>query len=381
KELDEMKESLYYPLLDRYTNQLYEEIDKQRIKQKTQSPYSVNLGNHIEIYADTITNIYVIAVFNGSLTHILMTLKRLKSIAFHLSEKYSDWQFRVFLLKLTISNGNKKEISSYINTFNDVFGKMNATDALEIYNFTRSIPIEHQKSIAILETFNHLGYYFAKKDYEEIQEEVLYVIENWITNNERVVAVGNHIFKALKNNHLRMRHDKIAQVFLGVITRRLYRFYDDAFDLLSYIGLEEVNDQLSEKIIMEINEIVIDKKEYNKYHKLLYAIINIRKTKEELSYELNKNALKYLPKNSKDTYKLEIMVDSDEDSEDHVLKYIDEINLRNKSQGKNGVYSGYGVDPYKIIANIMKFNGHKPPKINREYMQAIFKATTETLLS
>src|SRR5699024_3514544 len=67
KELDEMKESLYYPLLDRYTNQLYEEIDKQRIKQKTQSPYSVNLGNHIEIYADTITYIYMIAVFNGLL--------------------------------------------------------------------------------------------------------------------------------------------------------------------------------------------------------------------------------------------------------------------------------------------------------------------------
>ncbi|MCJ7840681.1 DUF4062 domain-containing protein [Lederbergia sp. NSJ-179] len=378
EELDKMEKALYYPLLDRYTNNLYEEIDKQRIKYKTQSPYSVSFGNHIDIFADKIANSFVIAVFNGSLIHIILTLDRIKSVAFHLSEKYSNWQFRVLLLKMGIYKGNKKEIDSYINTFNDVFGKMNSSDALEIYNFSKSNSIKHLRSISVLEAFKHLGYYFSDKDYEEIKLEVLQIIDIWLKDKERLVVVGNHIFDALKNNNLRLDNNIIAQICLDVISQGLYRYYDNVFNLLSFIGLEEVNNELSTKLISEINKIVIDEAEYDKYHNLISAIISIRKTKGELSDDFHENVMKHLPEKDKSTYTLEVTGKSRDENRKQLLKYIAEINERNKTQGQNGQYSGYANDPYQTASNIIRYGN---VDLSKELVQSIFEAATGTLLS
>ncbi|MGV8149924.1 MAG: hypothetical protein ACLKAN_13065 [Alkaliphilus sp.] len=211
--------ALFYPLVDRYDKSLYEKITKEAIKSATQSPYAFSWDNNITTYIDYLSNSYVVSVFNGSLTHTLMIKDMLKDIAFSLCKRYSDWQFRVLLLKLSISNGNKKEIKGFIDLFNDIFGKMNASDSLEIYRFCDAIPIKYRRNIAKLEAFKHLGSFFSDSDYEDISCEIVDLINDWIAEDRRIVAMGASIFDALKKNYDRIGKNIVMGICLGLFEK------------------------------------------------------------------------------------------------------------------------------------------------------------------
>ncbi|WP_029425049.1 hypothetical protein [Alkalibacillus haloalkaliphilus] len=294
KEINESKEPLYYPLIDRYSNSLNEEINKQRTKHETQSPYSVTFGNFIDTYVNYITNIYVVAVFNGSLTHILLTIDRLKKVAFHLCDLYSDWKFRVILLKMTFLKGNKKEVESYIKTFNDVFGKMNAKDSLEIYKFVSGSPIEHESDIAKLKVFKHLGHYFSDHDYNEFQKEIISIMDNWLDGNKSVV-IGEYIFDALKDNCYRMDNTNLAKQCIKVLSNKKARFYDGILDVISNMIMENVDDQTTLELIKGISEVVQSGETNFNYHKLIPVVIAIGRTKGHLRDELEQKLIDYLP--------------------------------------------------------------------------------------
>jgi hypothetical protein len=376
KELDKETAVLFYPIIDRNDKSLYEEITNQIIKSSTRSPYTVSFGNNIERYVEYLSNIYFVAVFNGSLTHILMILDRLKDIAFNLCKEYSDWQFRVLLLKLSISQGNEKEIDGFIDLFNDIFGKMNASDALEIYNFSSSVPIKHNKDIARLEAYKHLGYFFSDKDYECISKEILSLIKDWVSTDNCNVILGDHVFKALEKNYLRIDRNNIIKICLDIFDKKRYRFYDNALDLLAKMGLKNIDDDLVKRIIEEINRIILDKTNRDNFHSLEQAIIAVRKTKKEYTEELHKNVIKFMPELYEGRYKLETMIESQEDSEEQIYKYVFEIKRRNQTQGMNGSYTLYVDNPFSIIKNIIVINRIK---INEKLLNAILEVTKETL--
>ncbi|MDD4754362.1 MAG: hypothetical protein PHT78_14195, partial [Desulfitobacteriaceae bacterium] len=150
EELDNETTTLFYPLLDRYDKSFYEEILNQEQKTSTQSPYTVTWGNNIDQLGGYISNTYIMAFFNGSLTHILRTFNRVKDATFSLCSQYDDWEFRITLLKMAIIKGDRKEVKSLIDLFNDVYGKMNAADAKSIYDFIKGSPIGYQKGKAKL---------------------------------------------------------------------------------------------------------------------------------------------------------------------------------------------------------------------------------------
>ncbi|AEF17817.1 hypothetical protein Thexy_1793 [Thermoanaerobacterium xylanolyticum LX-11] len=377
KELDNESTVLFYPLIDRYDKSLYEEITKQNIKSLTRSPYTVSWGNNIDKYIDYLSNVYVTSVFNGSLTHILIIIDRLKDIAFNLCKEYSDWQFRVLLLKLSIRQGNKKETKEFIEFFNDVIGKMNSSDSIEIYNFCNSVPIKYQRDIAKLEAFKYLGYYFSDKDYENISKEIISLIEDWITSEKRNIAVGDYIFEALKENCYRIDRNIIIRICLDIFDKKLYRFYDKALDLIANVGLENIDNDLAKKTINEINKIVTDETIRSKCNNLESAIISIRRSKRDYTDKLHESVSKFMPNFYEETYKLETMIDSLENSEEYIFKYVYKIKERNQTQGKDGKYSLYAYSLFTIIKNIIDMN-----KIdnNDKLLSTILEVSLETLL-
>lgn len=367
---------LFYPLNDRYDKYLYEQITKQIIKSSTRSPYTVVWGNIINRYADYLSNIYVTSVFNGSLTHILSIIDRLGDIAFNLCKEYSDWQFRVLLLKLAISKGNAKEINGFVDLFNDIFGKMNASDAIDIYKFCNSIPIKYKRDIAKLEAFKHLGYFFADEDYENISKEIINLIADWLRSEKPIIVFEDHIFEALKGNCYRIDKNIIIKFCVKIFDKKLYRFYDNALDLIANIGLENVDDGLTKKIIDEINKIVINEKTRNSCSNLQRAIVFVRKSTKDYTLELHQNVLELMPDFYEETYKLEINVDSQKYSEEYIYKYVSEIRERNKIQGEDGRYLGYAYNPFEIIKNIIVIH---QININEKLLPIILEAAKETL--
>ena len=102
---------------------------------------------------------------------------------------------------------------------------------------------------------------------------------------------------------------------LDVIDRKMYRFYDDALKLISEVGIKNAADALVYRTINTINSILIDDTLRNKYiSSLERVIISIRSAKkEDLTDELHRNVLKYMPEFYKGTYALVTMSDSKED--------------------------------------------------------------------
>lgn len=376
EELEKKTTALFYPIIDRYDNYLYEEMTKQVIKSSIRSPYTVTWGNNVYKYVCYLSNIYVVSVFNGSLTHISMMIDRLKNIAFNLCKEYSNWQFRVLLLKLSICKGKKTEIEGFVELFNDIFGKMNASDSLEIYNFCNSVPIKYKRDIAKLIAFKHLGYFFSDEDYKNISKEIIDIIEKWLNSEKRITVLGGYIFEALKWNCNRMDRNIIIRICLDVINNKLYRFYDKALDIIANIGLKNIDDNLAKRTINGINKIVINKTVRDNCNNLENAIISVRKSRKSDTDKLHENVSKVMPEFYEGIYKLETVVDSQKDSEEYIYKYISEIKKRNQTQGKSGKYSGYSYSPFAVIKNIIDIN---KVNINEELLSAIFEVSKETL--
>ena len=380
QELDTYDATLFYPIVDRFDKFLYEELNRQITESSIRSPYTVTWGNNISRYADYISSIYVTSVFNGSLTHIIRIIDRLIDVAFNLCKEYSDWAFRVLLLKLAISRGNKKRIKGFINLFNDVLGKMNASDSKEIYKFCSNVPFKYGQTVAKLEAFSQLGYFFSDSDYEEISGEIFKLVEEWFGAENPVIGLADYIFEALAKNYLRMDNNTIIKMCLDVIDRKMYRFYDDALKLISEVGIKNAADALVYRTINTINSILIDDTLRNKYiSSLERVIISIRSAKkEDLTDELHRNVLKYMPEFYKGTYALVTMSDSKEDLKAHICRYISKIKKRNKAQGKGGRYTVYGDDPYSAIKNIITVNN---VEIDENLLKTIVEASRDTLLS
>ncbi len=377
EELDIEESALFYPLLDRYEKSLYEEIAQQTKKSSTQSPYSVILGNNINQYGDYISNIYIMAVFNGSLTQLLRTIDRMKDVAFHLCQLYDDWEFRVLLLKMAITKGNKSEIKGIISLFNDVYGKMNAEDSKRIYEFVKGNPIKYQCNITQMLAFQHLGYYFHDDYYSKIWGELFEIVNIWIDSDDRFVGLGDYFFDAISENLLRLSNDQIVdEIIIKVFNHKLMRFYDKALEVISRINLSLISVENFAKLIYTIIELIEDDTVRGNCHKIENAIITVGKHHSELTTELSKSVKQFMPGFYENRYSLEIKIGSQDESKAFIKRYLSDINSRNKTQGENGVYSGYMDNPYKTIEKIILFD---EVKLEQELINDIISACVDTL--
>ncbi len=377
KELSDETTALFYPLLDRYGNSLYGEILSQDQKTSTQSPYTITIGsNDINQSGSYIANIYVIAIFNGSLTHILRTFNRVRDVAFRLCSQYSDWEFRILLLKTAMREENSKKVRGFIDLFNDVYGKMNALDAKNIYEFTSSVPIDYFKEIAKLQVFQHIGYFFSDGDYLKIETEVLEIIKSWIYSEERIIVLGDYIFKALKTNVRRLDNQKVLEIVLSIFEKGIKRFYDDALGVIGDINLTKINGNILTKLIEQIKTLIGDKSTRESCPRLGDVIINLCKQQKKLTDELYGSVIKYMGAPYKERYHLEIFVDSQEESKDYINKYLAIIRKRNSTQGREGRYSAYMDNPYSTIAKIINYNN---VIVDSELMGEIINVCKDTL--
>ncbi|MFY3791085.1 hypothetical protein ACOQFO_05220 [Ureibacillus sp. MALMAid1270] len=284
KELSNMTRELFYPVIDRYDKQLYEEINKEYKKEKVKSAYTVRFGNNLNIYVEYIANIYVSACYYGSLTHILLIRDRVKDVLFHLCEEYTDWEFRVLFIKMAMVTEESTQITQYISYFNNILGKLNSKDAMDIYEFAKSIPLKNNKFKSKLEVYKHLGYFFNDDDYKIILDELVKEIYQWIENENRTVFLGDLIISAIRENRFRTDSNLIVDICLKIIHKKMYRFYDKVFDLLGIMDLTNVQDY---KIQLIKNVLIESVKSSNNYRNLINALINFRKQIDMYDVSLN----------------------------------------------------------------------------------------------
>ena len=374
QELINSQHALYYPLIDRMQSELYERFANDTFKTKIQSPHTVSLGYNIT-QTDIISNCYIVAMFNGSLTYLLLLHDRIKTLAFWMSCKFSDWDFRLLLIREIIFDGTQKELDSLHRAFPDILVKLNHSDAIALYNYCSNHPTKHRRMKAQLKALGMVGYYLDDDSFSKITRVLVDDIRAWLQEEEPVFSTGEFIFKCLKNIGHRMKPEILVEISCEFIKRGFSRFYSDMFEMItSKIDIGNLSPESANTLISHISSLLIDDKE--KVLNLESVLILFRKQSVELTQDLDKLIAEKKPEFYNNLYKLETSTKK-EDDVNFVKEYVNQIKTHNQEQGKNGVYFGYSSLPHDTIRNILLIKGGQ---IEEEVINSAFEASCETLL-
>lgn len=353
--LDQNTEELYYPIMDRINETLNNEYINGLYKKKTESPFTVELGGNLTQLGKLLTSTFIIALYNGSLTHILLFYKKVRDFLFYLSSRYSDWIFKRNLFKYTIYEGNKKETKGIVDSFPELLRNLSANDAESIMSFCATQPIEYKRQSLMLLAFGSVGYYLDNSSFEKYEKEIVEGIERWLTDEKAVVSIGDYIFESLSNVSYRMSQDTLSEICCLFMDKHFSRWYLDMFRFMAKrININKMKEKNAQSLISHIIEVLKDKENSSSVQYNVSFLSTLRRQNSVLTEELDKQISETLPSYYNFDYKLETTNNKEKDYPYFVDELIKKVKNSNDTQGKNGAYYGYGTRDIARISAILQ---------------------------
>ena len=327
-------------------------------KKKIGSPYSVTIGNNLDPYGEMLASSLIVSMYNGSLTHILLIYEKVRDFVFYLSCKYDDWNLRLNLYKLAIFAGNEKEIKGIQDSFPEVLNNLTADEAKSIMDFCLNHPIKYKRLSSQLLAFGSVGYFLDDKYYESYEKSIVSEIKSWLNSDTPVVAIGQDIFRCLSGVAYRMSQDILSEICCQFIDRHYSRWYMDMFKFIATrIDLRKMSDSSAKALVEHINYVLDNEKERVQIEYSPAFLCVLRKQNRALTEGMDKRIAKYLSGYYEGIYKLETTENKNRDMPAFVKEYIERIRKSNETQGKDGVYFGYGAREIATVRSILLEKG------------------------
>lgn len=378
-ELIESSEELYYPILDRIHESLHEKYIEGLYKKKTGSPYSVIISNNLDQYGEMLASSLIVSMYNGSLTHILLTYDKIRDFVFYLSCKYDDWNFRLNLYKLAIFAGKEKEIKGIQDSYPEVLNNLTTDEAESIMDFCLNHPIKYMQLSSQLLAFGSIGYFLNDKCYEHYEKSIVDEIKSWLSSDNSVVSIGQNIFKCLSGVAYRISQDTLSEICCQFIDKHYSHWYMDMFKFIANcIDLRKMSDDSANALVEHVNCVLDSEKEREllKYSPLFLCVL--RNQNRAITENMDKKIAEYLPGYYKDTYRLETSENKNKDMPEFIRKYAERIRKNNETQGKDGVYYGNGTREIAIVRAILL---GKEFVCDPEIMNLLISTVADTLLN
>ena len=354
KELTESSEELYYPILDRIHESLHEKYIEGLYKKKTESPYSVTIGNNLDQYGEMLASSLIVSMYNGSLTHILLIYEKIRDFVFYLSCKYDDWNLRLNLYKLAIFAGKEKEIKGIQDSYPDVLNKLTANEAASIMDFCLNHPIKYKRLSSQLLAFGAVGYFLDDKSFEYHQKAIVEEIKSWLSSDNPVIAIGQNIFKSLSGVAYRISQDVLVEICCQFIEKHYSHWYMDMFKFIAdRLDLRKMTIESAQALVGHINSVLDSEKEREQINYAPGFLCVLRKQNTELTATMDKKIAGSFPKYYESTYKLETTENEKQDMPIFVREYVERIKKNNETQGKNGTYFGHGIREIATVRSIL----------------------------
>lgn len=377
-ELDNNTEELYYPVLDRINESLQEKYIQGLYKKKISSPYTVELGGNLNQLGELLTSAYVIALYNGSLTHIILFYKKVKDFLFYLTSRYDDWEFKRNLLKYTIFEGNAKEVKGIIDAYPEILKQLSADEACSIMEFTDIHPIKYKRQIRKLLAFGKVGYYLDDISFAKYEKEIIEDIEEWINDQNPVADVGQYIFENLSDVSYRISQDTLSKICCLFMEKHFTRWYLEMFRFMSKrIDLNKMSIKSAENLIAYIISVIKDKKEVEQIKYSTSFLSHFRRQNKNLTEDLDKQISETLPNFYNFDYKLETTDNMIEDYPYFIEKMVARVHKSNMEQGKNGMYYGHGTRDIACITSILNASDFH---YSADLMDKLISTVAETLI-
>ncbi len=358
KELTESTEELYYPILDRIHDSLQGKYIEGLYKSKITSPYTVSMGNNFDSHGELLASSYIVSIYNGSLTQILLLYDKIRDFVFYLSNKYDDWNFKRDLLKFAVHEMNEKHIKGIQDSYPEVLNKLDSKDAAMIMDFSKNHPIRYKRLISRFYAFGAVGYYLDDELYKAYEEDVVKNIKEWLNDDNGCVAIGSSVLYAMMSAAHRMSQDTLCDICCLFMEKHYSRWYMDLFKFISKrIDINKMSEESAKKLIAHIIHVINDDEERKTINYAPVFLCTLRKQNRELTSELDKTISEKMPDYYNGNYRLETTEDEQTDFAEFTKKYLENIKSSNASQGKNGVYSVKGIRSIAVIRAMLLEDG------------------------
>lgn len=378
-ELDNSDEKVYYPLLDRINESLHEEYMKGLYKKKTQSPYTITLGNSLGQKAELLASSYIVSMYNGSLTHILLFYEKIKDFLFYLCCTDDDWNFRRDLFKLAVYSGKKKEITAIQTSYPEVLNSLTAQDAVKVIDFCNNHPIWHDRVKSQLLAFGAVGYFLSDDHFKQYETILLGEIKKWLKDGKALTVIGESIFEGMSGVAYRMSQDTLAEICCLFIERHYSRWYIDMFRFIgNYIDLSKMNEKNAKKIVSCIIQIMENEQERNQIQYAMQFLCTLRKQNHGMTQELDNKIAECFPEFYGGLYKLETTEDKKSDYPEFINEYIEKVKNSNKTQGAHGTFYAHGTRD--IVSIRVMLISESEVEYNSEIVDSVISTVAETLL-
>ena len=118
KILDKDNELLYYPVIDRMTSDYYADIAKYMFNNLMNSSHIINLGS-VDYTIEKACNVFLVAYFYGSITHMIMIRKKLYEYLMTISLETREHKTFLFTIRLLLMNHDEKALKKFLYAYGE----------------------------------------------------------------------------------------------------------------------------------------------------------------------------------------------------------------------------------------------------------------------
>lgn len=282
------------------------------------------------------------------------------------------------MYKLAIFAGEEKEIKGIQDSYPEVLTNLTSDKAASIMDFCLNYPIKYKRLNSQLLAFGAVGYFLDNKSFKHHEKSIIAEIKSWLSSDDSIVFVGQHIFRCLSGVAYRTSQDTLSEICCQFIDRHYSRWYMDMFRFIAnQMDLRKMSNESAQALVEHINSVLDNEKEREQINYAPTFLCVLRKQNIALTEGMDKKVADYFPNYYEDIYKLETTQDEKQDMPAFVREYIERIKKSNETQGKDGIYFGHGT---REIATVRTTLSGKEIECNSDTMDTLISTVADTLL-
>jgi hypothetical protein len=372
EKIDQKDTLIFFPLVDRFNANINDDILDRNFKITTDSPYSTTSCN-LEHLFGYISNYLFAAIYYGSYTHIIFTLREIEKVLFDVVRIDNNLLHKLQLMKVSILHGDESNFNKIVSKYASSLSHCTPREILDLYGLADIKPLLYEKVKWKVILFKELGHYFSDTDYDSVSNEIFGLSREWIREENVNIFLIEKLLKALKSNVRRLSQEEIVVFTTEILDKKYYRFFDSIFGILSDLDFSKLSKELTRRLFSQINIALGNEDQKQNYQHIERLLIRMRKGQDNYSTEIDEIVEKYYPEFYKGDYNLEVFP---EKRDTHIQRYIDSIKARNETQGKNGTFIGFVDRPYYTIKRIIEI---EKPSLSEELFDNLLEIILNTL--
>ena len=354
--LDEDNETIYYPVIDRIVSEYNEGIIKARNNSSIQPSYMISWGG-VDYTIEKAINAFVVAYYYGSITHMLLTRKRICNCLLGLVLEVRNHRMFMFTVRLLLLANEDKLLRKFLDSYGENTNNINSSDAEDLVIATSKQPLRLKRYLARESALRFFGYYYSDSMFQKETYELLNIVKECVANNYGVGLLIVPLLDAMKDTSYRFDEAAILEFIYYIFEMKCKLFYEDAFGFLTSVRFTKISKEeqkrYQEFLIEEMNNV----EKNGRGSRVFQAAQTLRKYEQINHNPLDDAVRRNDPTFFSDTYSLNVDKFDDNRGWEYIKKYVEEIKKDNSIQGKGGLYAAYAYDPYLTISNILLSSG------------------------